>query len=420
MKENYLGFIKGKPGRTAAKISLLLILFYIFFSQNRLLSSSGIVLVSFFALACIVPGLYFITHLKGAKNLHFLLFALFTIILFFGALPSPNLLSSMLCVCYCIGALLIFYYLCSSEELGKACFFGAVICAAIHLFAVLFHRAFPALMEPVARLYFDDSAFAIWKRLSDLGYSAGLLRQVGFTALFVSPVAAFSYAQIINSKKHTIPAAILLCLAAAGIIITIKRAAFGALIFAMVIATIVSAFDKKTNRTRAVLLSLAFIGVFFFILMGTGLGKPLEAKFDVYDVIGGSGRDVLWGTAITDWKLSPLFGSGTNFFSITNVMSTHNTYLQLLAENGIVGVGIFIVLVSLIALSGLKKFLALQADDDRRVWVYAALFFQAYYLSYAFFESAFTNSDMFILYVVAAAYPLAVSTTKNRGINHAE
>jgi O-antigen ligase len=60
---------------------------------------------------------------------------------------------------------------------------------------------------------------------------------------------------------------------------------------------------------------------------------------------GGGERYYLWNVALDMWLKSPLLGNGlTSFYSRYN-SAAHNTYLQILAEGGIVGFGIFISII---------------------------------------------------------------------------
>ena len=75
----------------------------------------------------------------------------------------------------------------------------------------------------------------------------------------------------------------------------------------------------------------------------------IERIFSIKDNIkseGGSGRFELWGEAINNFFRNPIIGIGTGqtpAYSLTR-MGTHNLYLQILGENGIIGFSLFLVI----------------------------------------------------------------------------
>ena len=81
-----------------------------------------------------------------------------------------------------------------------------------------------------------------------------------------------------------------------------------------------------------------------------GIGEAIET--------GASGRFLLWRKAIGMWTEAPLFGNGFGAFVRNYSEATHNTYLQLLADIGIIGLVLYclIIIVPLIGLLKLRRF----------------------------------------------------------------
>lgn len=51
----------------------------------------------------------------------------------------------------------------------------------------------------------------------------------------------------------------------------------------------------------------------------------------------GNGRLLLWEIAIEDWMNKPIFGNGLGYAYETHGKASHNTYLQILSETGLIG-----------------------------------------------------------------------------------
>ncbi len=72
-------------------------------------------------------------------------------------------------------------------------------------------------------------------------------------------------------------------------------------------------------------------------------------------------RTVIWGASIEQWKLSPIIGNGVG--SLEYVLNTkhveydsaHSTYIHLLTENGLIGLGLYLLMILSIIYYGLKS-----------------------------------------------------------------
>lgn len=79
---------------------------------------------------------------------------------------------------------------------------------------------------------------------------------------------------------------------------------------------------------------------------------PTEwARITSIDVGDGTGRLRLWRTALQDWWNAPLLGNGLGYAYYAHQKATHNTYLQVLSETGIIG----FILASVFVIPMLKK-----------------------------------------------------------------
>jgi len=101
------------------------------------------------------------------------------------------------------------------------------------------------------------------------------------------------------------------------------------------------------------------------------LPVSVQERFGTIEVEKGQERDnsaesrfVLWGIAMEDYKHSPIFGIGYRVFQNTNRLAkdTHNYYVKMLTEQGIIGLLVFLTI--LWRVFRMSRELANKAGDD--------------------------------------------------------
>lgn len=168
---------------------------------------------------------------------------------------------------------------------------------------------------------------------------------------------AFTVNRGVGSTARALAAVtVLLCLA--GILLSLSRGGLVALAVALAAAVVFS------GRWRGPALALALVvgacGAFYFTSFAS-----VPARERVFEVGGGTGRVDLWTVAWRMFEDQPLLGAGAGNFPVSSIhyllrpgaierddfiissapLVTHNTYLQVLAETGLVGFVLFLGLV---------------------------------------------------------------------------
>ena len=69
-----------------------------------------------------------------------------------------------------------------------------------------------------------------------------------------------------------------------------------------------------------------------------------------------TGRKVLWEGALKSFSENPIFGTGLNTYHLITGMDTHNVYLRTMAEQGMVGLLIYLILYIFAIWSGWKLY----------------------------------------------------------------
>jgi O-antigen ligase len=105
-------------------------------------------------------------------------------------------------------------------------------------------------------------------------------------------------------------------------------------------------FSKKvTWKTYITLLFLVIGSIYITNAILPSLSSTLQNRFTVNDVIdsGGSGRVLIFSTALKVWSRSPIVGAGLGSFHFYSGLYTntptvpHNAFLEVLVETGLIG-----------------------------------------------------------------------------------
>ena len=140
------------------------------------------------------------------------------------------------------------------------------------------------------------------------------------------------------SKKITIWSILGLLITYLGILFTYSRSTF--LVSTLILLYALFINKKESFYYTLIGITIIFIGIFLYS------PEVIDRIFSISENVkseGGSGRFELWEEAINNFFSNPLIGVGTGqtpAYSPTR-MGTHNLYLQIIGENGIIGFSIF-------------------------------------------------------------------------------
>lgn len=128
-----------------------------------------------------------------------------------------------------------------------------------------------------------------------------------------------------------------------------------------------------------------------------------------------SGREDLAGSAIKLFKENPVFGVGVGSFVKASHQYTdvHNTYLQVLCEQGIIG---FLLMVIPLIICLLKTVLLLKVNINNQYSPYIkySLFIQIYFLMYSFTGNTMVNYEVYFFYFLSIALLINIEASCSR------
>ncbi|GGJ85925.1 hypothetical protein GCM10007063_05490 [Lentibacillus kapialis] len=136
------------------------------------------------------------------------------------------------------------------------------------------------------------------------------------------------------------------------ILLTGSRTAMVLLIF-VAICSFWLLFKYRIRFRKIITLSLVIIGWFVVSQLPPG---QLERFSTVSDELAGgtlNGRTVIWESGLETFSQRPVLGAGAGSYQEAAAvygeeMSSHNSYLSILTENGLIGMGIFVIMLSIL------------------------------------------------------------------------
>jgi len=97
-------------------------------------------------------------------------------------------------------------------------------------------------------------------------------------------------------------------------------------------------FSREISTKRKIMYMFLQGVLLISLISAFRLWFPLEwERITSFGISDGSSRFRLWQTALEDWRESPFFGNGLGNAFYIHSKATHNTYLQVLSETGLVG-----------------------------------------------------------------------------------
>ena len=190
-------------------------------------------------------------------------------------------------------------------------------------------------------------------------------------------------AQIVNGKRKWLYAVLYLIVAAA-IIFTSSRGNFLAAVITSGLYFLVVLFNADVPQSKKialmVILVLAALGV---MMLGSHYLTEQWERMSEFGATADNGRFYLWSQSLQEWEKNPIFGHGLGGMYRLIGKASHNTYLQLLSETGLIGVLLFIPLLFLyirrtfivdkvmfvVLIGVLFQVVFLDALDSRCLWV---------------------------------------------------
>lgn len=378
---------------------LLLCIGMLFYVNNRIIPKS----LYLFGLSAFLMIPSVLSNLNSGINKKAIGFILFFLYLVFCLLFSYSGESFGYVIYYFFGIIYLLYFSKkrnSIEKLLDYYYKGALI---FTFFTILSFLSTSIYLKIIDIMYGGTGVYSIITDLFSWHEYSGIAGQTGYNAFTISIGIIISFVKMIDNYKsnNKYNKKLLLCLLVQifALFLCSKRAiilyAFTTIVF--LIPACIN-IKKKSNFSKLflVLLIVLFIGslsINYFEPFGNVFAK------NAYYLSKGNllnGRLPLYGQAIEIFKNNFFFGIGIKRFCLLNELNldVHNVYLQLLAENGLIG---FLIMIFSFIYMFFKTKSSLKHSTNGTV-VYISLGIQLFFLLYALTGNTLYDVNMLYLY----------------------
>lgn len=259
---------------------------------------------------------------------------------------------------------------------------------------------------------------------------AGFTYQLDVTAMMIIVAEAVIFSFSAKTIKGKMPLFTKIC-----VIITIIAVFLSGKRMLSLISIIVPIFvylisQKKASKKIGVLL-VALVFLFFaMIYFSNNIDTLYNSRFfyrfantfislkSNSDIT--TGRTSLYALAIEVFKQHPVFGVGVGKFIAASGSETavHNTYLQVLCEQGIVGIVMYIIPLLTFLLNTIKLVRNTKEDDLNMRYYKFSLFFQLIYIMYAMTENVNVNMFGYVIYFLVISIYLSAKYEAHLNITY--
>lgn len=290
-------------------------------------------------------------------------------------------------------------------------FFGV-----IHCFAILLETVNPSLEHRINDFIGVTTKIdvTVWSFSINKGGITGEAGSAGFCAALYSCLIVNEVIRTKGMKKNI--NIIFSLVGLLSLLLTGKRALFWGTIIS--ISFVIGFYNIIVMRKRSKNILIASCALLIISLISNI--PSLSSNFSRLRSFGLSGREPIWSAAINNFRENPLFGMGAEklrseiMHIVGYSLEAHSDYLKVLAEDGLVGVVLFLCAISsplIIMIKYLKenhmKMKEVVANDyERREYVYdimLSISWQIIIMIYAFTGDPLFAKDQSLSYFVFLA-----------------
>jgi O-antigen ligase len=214
------------------------------------------------------------------------------------------------------------------------------IASSIHVFFIILQLILPELVNSINSMILNVDLTAL-EMIQDVGAIKGINVQSAPAGLIATVFVGFIASDLIVYKENRIKKIILLIIGILSIILTLKRSFFISSIIGIYFLVFLKTWDRRASKLfKIVGISFILVIVLFVSIEAVPhLQVMIERTMRVGRAL--SGREQMYSHMWMVFKENPIFGIGNGYTEAIYTYGSHNVYLQLLAETGIVGFALF-------------------------------------------------------------------------------
>lgn len=275
----------------------------------------------------------------------------------------------------------------------------------IHVMGTILAFIVPDMVSNFNRLILSPVEFELNQYfLYHYGGNPGITGQIGLNAWFISIFISVAFSFLLTSNKKKLLHGLFLLVGFFALLLANKRGLLVGNILAMLTVTwALGLVEKNIIKRTLTILVLVFIPVIISLVIFPEAQSVFNRLIHSENLL--TGRGTIYKDLIYYFSSSPLFGVGTSSIVLLIGEAGHNVYLQVLAENGIWGLTIFLLSISLAFNRTLKliKFLIKNEGSTGITQVIISLYIQVIFILYAFSGNPLYNYQFISIYLFILA-----------------
>lgn len=305
------------------------------------------------------------------------------------------------------------------------------VISVIYALSIMFQYVNTDIYVDIILPLFTSTEQGLIMRQLSRGHYTGITFQVAYIAGFL--VIGLGVLFFIKNKKtNSAFQIIMILLLIFALILTGKRGHTLFMVLALLITYIASVTSiKKIKRILKSMLLIFILGIVFLFLIESNVledDSPIKSFTDrIEETIVGlqKGEDITSGRAVLydfSWNLfleNPILGAGwmavqNNSIGLINDdkgSHSHNIYIQLLSEMGLVGFTLFIIPLLFIYYKSIKLFKTpyIQSDESKLGILKLSFFLQTFFILYGFTGNLLTDHIYILMYFYSVSIVLSLA-----------
>jgi len=280
------------------------------------------------------------------------------------------------------------------------------LCASfIHVVLTLAQFMFPDVITSLNSLILAGNDYYTNVNLLNRGAFAGITGQTGINSFYISIFIAIVFCKLINSSNRKLIFMIALAIAMIALLLTVKRSQVIVNGVAMLIVFFVFSKGNKESIFNFVKIPFLVVIVGYFILTNIPATNTVIEKFSMFAESSDftNGRMYLWNATINIFNEHPIIGVGAGTIGMNLDEMTHNIYIQMLGEMGILGFVSFTMAFILSVLKTLKIInICLRGKSGSNIQKYSlalGLYLQIYFILYGLSGNPLYSPIYLIVYM---------------------
>ena len=308
------------------------------------------------------------------------------------------------------------------EEWNKYFTKIAWIASSIHVIATILQLLFPNMINSINSVILSAESLKINQDLFRAGGYAGITAQTTVNAFYITIFVGISALNLVIKKEHKIVNTIFLIISIIALFITGKR---GMLIFSVISIALIYiyiAFKDEKNILKYIVTILIVVSIGYTAVINIPQTQVIIDKIQVLnenkDAL--NGRDKLWKESIKVFINNPLMGIGIGAIKEVIGEYSHNSYIQILAETGIVGAIIYVlaILTSIFITIRKANLIFKKENLEQKINIAMSLFLQGVFIMYSFTGNPLYGQYFLVPYMIAIAMSNSINIKEENEIEN--